>query len=392
MLPADARVVSVDDHIIEHANVWQDRLAAKWRERGPLVRHEDGIPVWHYDGKRYPPLGLDAVAGDDPYRVQTRLEEVRGDATRLLRPEAPPRRHGHRRDLGVDGVPAVPPIRRTDIPRGRRPRARIGLRAGLERLRARRMVRDRPGAAHPTVDRADVVRRRCVPQRSNAPPPAAPAPSRSRRTPPRSACRRSGRTRGTRCSRRWRRRTPRSASTSARRPDRSFPTLTRHTVDHLADELAHDGDALRPRHVARLRQASPPQGDPRRGRHRVGALHARTPGAGVGEAPPLRGRSTWRKRPQSASATTCGCASSATRPAWRRGTEIGVDKILFEADYPHSDTLWPNSRAGLEQRAAGRARRRSPVDRRRQRAAVAPDPLSRGRSAASWAARCSGSI
>ena len=28
--------------------------------------------------------------------------------------------------------------------------------------------------------------------------------------------------------------------------------------------------------------------------------------------------------------------------------EIGVDKILFEADYPHSDTMWPNSRTGLE--------------------------------------------
>jgi predicted TIM-barrel fold metal-dependent hydrolase len=28
--------------------------------------------------------------------------------------------------------------------------------------------------------------------------------------------------------------------------------------------------------------------------------------------------------------------------------EIGVEKILFEADYPHSDTMWPNSRAGLE--------------------------------------------
>ena len=57
--------------------------------------------------------------------------------------------------------------------------------------------------------------------------------------------------------------------------------------------------------------------------------------------------------------------------------EIGVDKILFEADYPHSDTMWPNSRAGLGARAAGRARPRGPVDRRRQRPAVAPDPLSR---------------
>ena len=46
MLPADAQVVSVDDHIIEHANVWQDRLASKWRERGPLVRHEDGTRLY----------------------------------------------------------------------------------------------------------------------------------------------------------------------------------------------------------------------------------------------------------------------------------------------------------------------------------------------------------
>jgi predicted TIM-barrel fold metal-dependent hydrolase len=66
MLPADAKVVSVDDHIIEHPNVWQDRLPARYRHRGPKVVYEDGIPIWHYDGGRYPPLGLDAVAGDDP--------------------------------------------------------------------------------------------------------------------------------------------------------------------------------------------------------------------------------------------------------------------------------------------------------------------------------------
>ena len=27
----------------------------------------------------------------------------------------------------------------------------------------------------------------------------------------------------------------------------------------------------------------------------------------------------------------------------------GVDKILFEVDYPHSDCVWPNSRTGLEE-------------------------------------------
>ena len=34
MLPSDAQVVSVDDHIIEHPNVWRDRLPSRSRERG----------------------------------------------------------------------------------------------------------------------------------------------------------------------------------------------------------------------------------------------------------------------------------------------------------------------------------------------------------------------
>jgi predicted TIM-barrel fold metal-dependent hydrolase len=66
MLPDDARIISVDDHVIEHATVWQDRLPDRYRERGPKVVPEDGIPIWWYDDRRYQPLGLDAVAGDDP--------------------------------------------------------------------------------------------------------------------------------------------------------------------------------------------------------------------------------------------------------------------------------------------------------------------------------------
>jgi predicted TIM-barrel fold metal-dependent hydrolase len=66
MLPDDARVISVDDHIIEHPKVWEDRLPARLVERGPRVIPEDGIPIWWYDGHRHAPLGLDAVAGDDP--------------------------------------------------------------------------------------------------------------------------------------------------------------------------------------------------------------------------------------------------------------------------------------------------------------------------------------
>jgi predicted TIM-barrel fold metal-dependent hydrolase len=66
MIPEDARIVSVDDHVIEHATVWQDRLPKKQRERGPKIAVEDGIQIWYFEGRRYQPLGLDAVAGDDP--------------------------------------------------------------------------------------------------------------------------------------------------------------------------------------------------------------------------------------------------------------------------------------------------------------------------------------
>ena len=39
MLEKDVQIISVDDHVIEHPNVWTDRLPAKFKEAGPnLVR------------------------------------------------------------------------------------------------------------------------------------------------------------------------------------------------------------------------------------------------------------------------------------------------------------------------------------------------------------------
>src|SRR3954454_17033603 len=67
MLPADAQLISVDDHVIEHPDVWQDRLPAKFKEAGPrVVEVEEGQEVWLYEGRRYPQIGLNAVAGKDP--------------------------------------------------------------------------------------------------------------------------------------------------------------------------------------------------------------------------------------------------------------------------------------------------------------------------------------
>ena len=54
---------SVDDHVIEHATVWSDRLPAKYRDVGPHVIDEDGKEFWVYEDTRGLTMGLNAVAG-----------------------------------------------------------------------------------------------------------------------------------------------------------------------------------------------------------------------------------------------------------------------------------------------------------------------------------------
>ncbi|MFD6060209.1 amidohydrolase family protein [Rhodococcus wratislaviensis] len=65
-LQDEHQIVSVDDHLIEHPRVWQDRLPDRFKERGPRIVEVGGNHVWHYDGVQYPTIGLNAVAGKDP--------------------------------------------------------------------------------------------------------------------------------------------------------------------------------------------------------------------------------------------------------------------------------------------------------------------------------------
>jgi predicted TIM-barrel fold metal-dependent hydrolase len=63
-LPADVQIVSVDDHVIEHANVWQDRLPQKYKEAGPKnIRDAAGNDAWWFEGESRYNIGLNAVAG-----------------------------------------------------------------------------------------------------------------------------------------------------------------------------------------------------------------------------------------------------------------------------------------------------------------------------------------
>jgi predicted TIM-barrel fold metal-dependent hydrolase len=67
VLPDDVQVVSVDDHVIEHPRVWTDRLAAKFQELGPkIVELDGGAQAWSFEGKVMPTIGLNAVAGKEP--------------------------------------------------------------------------------------------------------------------------------------------------------------------------------------------------------------------------------------------------------------------------------------------------------------------------------------
>ena len=56
-------LISVDDHVLEPPHVWQDRVPAKFREQAPRLRIDDEGEAWFYEDKRIPTLGLTAAAG-----------------------------------------------------------------------------------------------------------------------------------------------------------------------------------------------------------------------------------------------------------------------------------------------------------------------------------------
>ncbi len=101
MLPADVQVVSVDDHVIEHEHVWTDRMPARYADAAPqVVEGEGGRQMWRFEDRLLPTIGLNAVAGKDPrdFGVEpVRFDEMRaGCYDPVARVE----------DMDVDGVHA----------------------------------------------------------------------------------------------------------------------------------------------------------------------------------------------------------------------------------------------------------------------------------------------
>src|ERR1700677_546449 len=108
-LTDDMHLVSVDDHLVEPPSLWEVRLPAKFRETGPRIIDEaiDGRPdeapanVWIYEGNRFPQIGLNAVAGKDPKVYGTEPMRFSDMIPRCYEPQA------RVIDMNLDGVQAA---------------------------------------------------------------------------------------------------------------------------------------------------------------------------------------------------------------------------------------------------------------------------------------------
>lgn len=59
----DLILVSVDDHLLEPADLFSRHMSEANRSRAPRLSAANGKHVWHFEGKAYPTIGLNAVVG-----------------------------------------------------------------------------------------------------------------------------------------------------------------------------------------------------------------------------------------------------------------------------------------------------------------------------------------
>ena len=149
--PITVPVISVDDHLIEPADLFVGRVPAALAERAPRVIENDaGVQYWHFEGRTYPNIGLNAVVGRaretwsmDP----SRFDEMRPGCFDI---------HARIADMDINGTWAslcfpslVAGFCGAVFARAEDPGARPGLHAGLERLAPGRLGRDLSRTDHP---------------------------------------------------------------------------------------------------------------------------------------------------------------------------------------------------------------------------------------------------
>jgi len=84
MLPASARLMSADDHMIEPRHLWADRVPARYKDSCPRIVEKDGREAWLYEDElTYIPMGSCRAlpgfneAGYPPAPGTARYDEIR---------------------------------------------------------------------------------------------------------------------------------------------------------------------------------------------------------------------------------------------------------------------------------------------------------------------------
>jgi predicted TIM-barrel fold metal-dependent hydrolase len=95
----DMILVSVDDHVVEPPNMFDNHVPEKWRDHAPKsVKKAEGHEVWVFEGNEIPNIGLNAVAGRPPedYDMNvTSYSQIRRGTYDI---------HERIRDMNVNGV------------------------------------------------------------------------------------------------------------------------------------------------------------------------------------------------------------------------------------------------------------------------------------------------
>jgi predicted TIM-barrel fold metal-dependent hydrolase len=97
--PRHYTIISVDDHLIEPAHVFESRVPEAMRQEAPhIVTLDDGRETWVYEDGFYPQVGLNAVAGRP--KAEWSMEPARFDEMRRGCYDIEARV----RDMDLDGV------------------------------------------------------------------------------------------------------------------------------------------------------------------------------------------------------------------------------------------------------------------------------------------------
>ena len=95
----DLILVSVDDHVVEPPDMFDNHIPAAYRHRAPtVITKDDGTEAWVFEGQEATNVGLNAVAGRPPdeYGIEpTRFSEMRPGCFDI---------HERIRDMNANGV------------------------------------------------------------------------------------------------------------------------------------------------------------------------------------------------------------------------------------------------------------------------------------------------